>query len=98
MRLRRAYSVRQAICLHQFQHLGGAGAGSGLVGHRGHPLDEAGLEERGRGHHHQADGAVAADEGAQALGQAVLDARALTGSRMMTASSLMRSVEAASIQ
>ena len=48
-------------CVQQLAHVLRAAAGSGLVGLRAHPLDQAGLVQRAHAHQHAADGAVAAD-------------------------------------
>ena len=81
-----------AHLLHQLAHVLRAGAGGRLVGHRGHPLDQVALEQPVHAHQHQAHGAVAADEVlARPLRARFSITGRLTGSRMMTASSFMRS-------
>ena len=69
------FSVERAELREQLAHVLGAAAGRGLVGHAGHPLDQAGLVQRAHAHQHAADGAVAADPVLAALGQRVLDDR-----------------------
>ena len=54
-----------------------AAAGGRLVGHRGDPLDQTGAKQAGGGHQHQADGAVAADEALDPVGQRLVDDRAI---------------------
>ena len=54
-------------------HVPGAGARGGLVGHRRDPLDEAGAEEAGHRHQHQAHRAVGADVVLEARGQRAID-------------------------
>lgn len=51
----------------------GTGAGGRLIGHRGHPLDHVRLEQTAQAHQHQADGAVAADEGLGTARQLIVD-------------------------
>ena len=84
--------------LQQLAHVLGAGAGSGLVGHGADPLHQSCLEQSAHRHQHQAHGAVAADVVLYASASACSMTWRLTGSRMMTASFSIRSVEAASIQ
>ncbi|MCY1239208.1 hypothetical protein D9M72_519900 [compost metagenome] len=57
----------------QLAHMLRAAARCGLVRHRGHPLDQVGLEQAAQAHQHATDRAVAADEILHALGQRVLD-------------------------
>ena len=81
--------VQRAELRQQFAHVLRAAARGGLVGLGAHPLDQAGPCTARHAHQHAADGAVAADPVAAAVGQRVLDGM-LTGSRMMTASSFIR--------
>ncbi|MNT06939.1 hypothetical protein D3C72_1416260 [compost metagenome] len=50
-----------------------AAAGSGLIGRNGCTLDQVVGEQAAQRHQHQADGAVAADEGLDAFVQALLN-------------------------
>ena len=51
----------------------GTATGGGLIGRHAHPLHQIGLEQAAEGQQHQADGAVAADEGLDAIVQGLLD-------------------------
>jgi hypothetical protein len=87
------------ICWISSRMLLRAGAGGRLIGHGGHPLDQVPcLEQAAERHQHQRHRAVAADVVLDAAAEPASITSRLTGSRMITASSSMRSVEAASIQ
>lgn len=75
-----------------------AAAGGRLISGDRRPLHQIVGEQAAERHQHQADGAVAADEGFDAVVQALLNHRVVDRIRMMMASSCMRSEEAASIQ
>ncbi|MNS90867.1 hypothetical protein D3C72_1249350 [compost metagenome] len=65
--------VQRAELRQQLAHMLRAAARCGLIRHRGHPLDQVGLEQAAQADQHAADRAVAADEILDALGQRVLD-------------------------
>ncbi len=69
-----AHSGSDGSHLHeQFAHVACACAGSALVGHGGGPLDQALAEEAIEAHEHEADGAVAADKGMDAIVESGID-------------------------
>ena len=90
--------VQRAVLRQQFAHVLRAAARGRLVGLGAHPLDQAGLVERAHAHQHAADGAVAADPVAPAIGQRVLDHRHVHRVEDDHRVVAMRSVDAASIQ
>ena len=53
--------------------MAGTATGGSLIGGHAHPLHQIGLEQAAEGQQHQADGAVAADEGLDAIVQGLLD-------------------------
>jgi hypothetical protein len=57
----------------QLAHVLGAAARCGLVGHRGHPVDQIVLEQAAQAHQHARHGAVAADVVPDAAAERILD-------------------------
>ena len=66
-------AVESTHLFKQFAHVGGAGAGSSLVGHGRDPFDQVSADQAVQGHQHQADCAVAADIVLNAFTQALLN-------------------------
>lgn len=65
--------MQRAHLQKQFAHVGSPGTGGGLVGHGGDPLDAILAEEAVESHHHETDGAIAADEGFGSLSEGLVD-------------------------